>query len=68
MTALSLPLWARLAWPAVPATSQVRAAPPRRPRPQPIFIHDAITPCAGETLLSVMLRCDLERLDGSGND
>lgn len=37
-----------------------RTDPPPRRVAQPVFIHDAITPWRGETLLSVRLREDLE--------
>ncbi len=53
MIALPLPFFA-------PSWS---AAPARKPAPTrtsgPIFIHDAVIPCQGETLLSLMLKRDL---------
>jgi len=43
-----------LSWSAVP-TPQARTALPVKRRP-PVFIHDAVTPCNGETLLLTLLR------------
>lgn len=37
-----------------------RSDPPLPTVSQPVFIHDAITPWRGETLLSVRLRADLQ--------
>ena len=51
----------RLALPSRPSVPRARTAPTPTPRPDPIFIHDAITPYRGETLLSAMLRADLEQ-------
>lgn len=66
MTALTLPFWARF-WPQAKPRAQVQTASDRPSRREPIFIHDAITPCHGETLLSLMLRRELAELEGQGD-
>ena len=61
MTVAALPFWARLAAPAARPAAEVRTAP-SRPKPAgPVFIHDAVTSYRGETMLSAILRADLER-------
>lgn len=50
-TFTGFPLWTR----AADRPADVRPAPPPRRR-QPVFIHDAITPWNGETLLLTLLR------------
>lgn len=59
MIALTLPFWTRVLASAAPP-AEARRAPPRPRRSGPVFIHDAITPCRGETLLSLMLRREIE--------
>lgn len=61
MTSAALPFWARLAAPAANHPAQARTAPSPRKAHGPVFIHDAVTPYRGETMLSAMLRADLER-------
>ena len=64
MTALALPFWARFAAPTVPPAAEARTAQTRPKAHGPVFIHDAVTPYRGETLLSALLRADLERAMG----
>ena len=52
-------LWAWLAGPA----PQARTGPARKPRPAPIFIHDAVVPWKGSTVLCEMMLQDLEDAD-----
>lgn len=56
MTAFALPFFAPI-WMAT--APDVKPAPKRTRGP--IFIHDCVTPCMGETLLSVMLKRDIEK-------
>lgn len=58
MTAATLPVWTRL-WPRAAPLAETRTAPTQPRGGGPVFIHDAITPVRGETLLGVMLRRDL---------
>ena len=59
MSSLTLPFWARV----FAASPQARTDPPRRKSRAPVFVHDAVMPFRGETLLSHMLRQDLARLE-----
>lgn len=56
MTAFALPIRSLFS-PAAKSVS--RNDPPKPRRAPPVFIHDAITPCQGETLLSLMLKRDI---------
>ncbi len=61
MTVAALPFWARFVAPAARPAAQARTAPSRAKTGGPVFIHDAVTPYRGETVLSAMLRADLQR-------
>lgn len=43
-------------------TDRVMTAPDPIRVTGPVFIHDAVTPCGGETLLSLRLRRDFAKL------
>ncbi|MCA0907971.1 hypothetical protein LCM27_16350 [Ruegeria marisrubri] len=43
------------AW-TFPSDSEAAAGPERKPMRAPVFIHDAVTPCADETMLLKLLR------------
>lgn len=53
MMDLTLPRWAL---PLFPTRANDRTAPVRTPAGPAIFITDAITPVAGETLLSLLMK------------
>ena len=61
MFASSAPFWFRVSWPTLTRPAQATSAPQAPRRAGPVFIHDAVTPYRGETLLSAMLRADIER-------
>lgn len=46
-------------WRVAPS-AQARTGPARRPRRAPVFIHDAVTPWRGETMLLSMLRAQAQ--------
>ena len=62
MTTATLPFWARFI-PSFADDTAAQSAPARPRRSEPVFIYDAVTPCQGETLLSLMLKCDLAALE-----
>ncbi|MGR3491809.1 MAG: hypothetical protein ACU0DW_07095 [Shimia sp.] len=57
MTDLTGDVWSRTTVPR-----RERVEPPPAPH-LPVFIHDCVIPCQGTTLLAVLLKRDLERLD-----
>ena len=67
MTAATFPFWARFALDA-PAQSSARTAPAPKRKGGPVFIHDAVTPCQGETVLSLMLKRDLAALEADDTE
>ncbi len=56
-TATQSGFWSWLAGPQAQATT----GPERKPRPGPIFIHDAVLPWNGTTMLCEILKEDAER-------
>lgn len=54
-------IWAWLAGPA----PQAKTGPDIKPRPAPIFIHDAVVPWKGSTVLCEMMLEDMDDADKS---
>lgn len=55
----------RLSFGPVAAEDRAATGSERRPRPAPVFIHDAVIPWRGETLLLTILRA---QADQTGED
>ncbi|MEX0284262.1 MAG: hypothetical protein AB3N23_06595 [Paracoccaceae bacterium] len=64
MTAIAFPLFSGWAKPAPAQDTRVETAPPPRRYP-PVFIHDAVMPWQGETMLLSLLRAQaLDSMQG----
>ncbi|MGR3467606.1 MAG: hypothetical protein ACU0CI_06970 [Shimia sp.] len=49
-------------WERAEAPRRERVEPPPAPH-LPVFIHDCVIPCQGTTLLAVLLKRDVERME-----